>query len=139
MTTNFDLLHYAKILKNNKQSLSEPSVLNNFCYVMSDEVKDLPMTNFSAIMNYQLSKQEGSHHVGLFRKGDGKLYYFDSYGQPVQKQVIEKYKGCIRTHDYQIQKPNTSLCGQMSLLVIYLLDNGFPFENILFELRSLHF
>ena len=129
MTTNFDLIHFAKILK-----------IKNFRYIMTDEVEDLPMKNFSAIMNYQLSNQEGSHHVGLYQKGDSKMFYFDSYGMPVQNQIIKKFRGNIRTHDYIIQKPNTELCGQMSLFVIFLLDRGIPFEDIIFFLKNeLHF
>ena len=76
---------------------------------MTDEVEDLPMKDFSAIMNYQLTNQEGSHHIALYQKGDSKLFYFDSYGMPVQNQIIKKFRGNIRTHDYLIQKPNTEL------------------------------
>ena len=64
------------------------------------------------------------------------MYYFDSYGMPVQNQIIKKFRGNIRTHDFIIQKPNTELCGQMSLLVIFLLDRGIPFEDIIFFLKN---
>ena len=75
--------------------------MDAFHVVMSDEAKDLPLNNFSAILNFQLSLENGSHWVSLYKYGDI-LYYFDSYGTPVQKQVIDKYKH-IRTHDYEIQ------------------------------------
>ena len=68
-------MRYAKILK-----------IKNFHIVMTDEVKDLPDNNFSAILNFKLSSENGSHWVSLFKYGE-MLYYFDSYGTPVQKPV----------------------------------------------------
>ena len=62
------------------------------------------------------------------------LYYFDSYGTPVQQQVIDKYK-YIRAKDYKIQPLNSSMCGQLSLLVIYLLTNGFKYEDVVNSLK----
>ena len=73
-----------------------------FRVVMSDEVKELPENNFSAILNFQLSSENGSHWVSLYQSEGETLYYFDSYGTPVQQQVIDKYKH-IQTHDYRIQ------------------------------------
>ena len=58
-TTNHDLMKYAKILK-----------IKNFHVVMSDEVKDLPLNNFSSILNFQLSSENGSHWVSLYKYGD---------------------------------------------------------------------
>ena len=116
-TTNHDLMKYAKILK-----------IKYFHVVMSDEVKDLPLNNFFAILNFQLSSENGSYWVSLYKYGDI-LYYFDSYGTPVQKQVIDKYKH-IRTHDYEIQLLSSSMCGQLSLLVIYLLTNNYKYEEV---------
>ena len=123
-TTNHDLMKYAKILK-----------IKNFHVVMSDEVKDLPDNNFSAILNFQLSSENGSHWVSLYKYSE-LLYYFDSYGTPVQKQVIDKYKH-IRTHDYKIQPLTSSMCGQLSLLVIFLLTNGYKYEDIIKSLLKI--
>ena len=120
---------------------------------MSDEVKELPENNFSAILNFQLSSEKGSHWVSLYShktesapadaKHGERLYYFDSYGTPVQKQVIEKFlqgerssNKSIRTHDYKIQPLASSMCGQLSPLVIYLLSNGFKYEDIINSLKN---
>ena len=81
-----------------------------------------------------MSSEIGSHWVGLYRGEDKTLYYFDSYGTLVQQQVIDKYKH-IRAHDYKIQPLNSSMRGQLSLLVIYLLSNGFKYENIVNSLK----
>ena len=59
---------------------------------MSDEVKELPENNYSAILNFQLSSENGPHWVSLYQRDDderseeGTLYYFDSFGTPVQQQ-----------------------------------------------------
>ena len=97
-TTNHDLMRYAKMLK-----------IKIFHVVMSDEVKELPENNFSAILNIQLSSENGSHWVSSYQRDDETLYYFDSYGTPVQKQVIDKFlrstkpEACkyIRTSDFE--------------------------------------
>ena len=101
---------------------------------MSDGVNELPENSFSAILNFQLSSENGSHWVSLYQSDDETLYYFDSYGTPVQQQVIDKYKH-IRAHDYKIQPLNSSMCGQLSLLVIYLLMNGFKYEDFVNPLK----
>ena len=106
--------------------------IKNFYVVMSDEVKELPKSNFSAILNFQLCSENGSHWVSLYSRNEN-LYYFDSYGTPVQ--VIDKYKH-IRAHDYKIQPLNSSMCGQLSLLVIYLLTNGFKYEDVVNSLKN---
>ena len=58
--------------------------IKNFFAVMSDEVNELPENNFSAILNFQLSSETGSHWVALCHSHERILYYFDSYGSPVQ-------------------------------------------------------
>ena len=58
-TTNHDLKRYAKMLG-----------IKNFYIVMSDEVNELPENNFSAILNFQLSSETGSHWVALYRSHD---------------------------------------------------------------------
>lgn len=122
-TTNFDLIKYAKLLN-----------IKNFSVIMTDEVKDLPNDNFSCILNFQLTSQQGSHWVALYKYGEI-LYYFDSYGTPIQKTVLDKFKR-IRSHNYQIQPLLSNMCGQLSLLVIYLLNNNYKYEDIVLSLKK---
>jgi len=125
-TNSFELKIFAKKLK-----------IKKFHIVMRDEIKDLPDSNFSAIINYQLSSQGGSHWIGIYSKDeDSKVFVFDSYGQPVLKELLKKFRNKIRTHDYEIQPKNSTLCGQISLLVIYLLKNNYDFHFILDELKD---
>ena len=130
MTTNFDLIKYAKLLK-----------IKPFQYIMSDEINKLPKGNFNCIMNYQLSHQQGTHHVALVRK-ENTLYYFDSYGMPIQKHILDFFKGSnliLRSHDYQFQTVNDKYCGQISLFVIYLLNNNYEYHDIISMLKDKFF
>ena len=125
-TTNFDLIKYAKILK-----------ITNFHYAMTDEIKELPLTNFNAIINYQLLHQKGSHHVGLVNLNNKtKTFYFDSFGKPIQKEVLERWENKLSSFDYEIQPWGSNMCGQISLLIIWLLNKGHNFENIILNLMK---
>ena len=39
--------------------------IKKFYIVISDEVKELPENNFSAILDFQMSSENGSHWVSL--------------------------------------------------------------------------
>ena len=127
-TTNFQLIKWAKLLK-----------IKPFYYAMTDEITSLPNKGktFYAIINYNNSDQQGTHHVAFISKSEGSpsRYYFDSYGFEPQKQIIEKYTP-LRASSYQVQKYNTELCGQLSLLVIYLVSKGYNFENVVLDIKN---
>ena len=124
-TTNFQLIRWAKSLK-----------IKPFYYAMTDEIIKLPgkSNDFYAILNYNNSNQPGSHHVAFISKND-KRYYFDSFGFEPQKEIIKRYSP-VRTSNYQVQEYNTELCGQLSLLVIYLISRGFDYEDIILVLKN---
>jgi len=79
------------------------------------------------------SKNEGTHWVSLLIK-DKTSYYFDSYGfQPTQE--VEKYCTEPRYYNsFQIQKVNEVICGHYCIYILYKLDNGYIFDDILEEL-----
>ena len=79
--------------------------------------------------------QRNSNQRDDERSDDETIYYFDSYGTSVQQQVIVNYKH-IRAHYYKIQPLISSMCGQLSLLVIYILTNGFKYEDIVNSLKN---
>ena len=124
-TTNFQLIRWAKALK-----------IKPFYYAMTDEIKKLPgkSNDFYSIINYNNSNQPGSHHVAFISKNN-KRYYFDSFGFEPQQEIIKRYSP-LRTSNYQVQAYNTELCGQLSLLVIYLISKGFNFEDIILTLKN---
>jgi len=62
------------------------------------------------------------------------VYYFDFYGflPPVE---VERYCSEPRYYNsFQIKKYNEVICGQYCIYVLYKLNNGIQFDNILDEL-----
>lgn len=120
-TTNFQLIRWAKLLK-----------IQNFHYAMSDEVTGLPKSKLYAIINFQNSKQPGSHHVAYCIK-DNEAYYFDSFGFYPPKEIEHFYKP-LNISDYETQPYNTNMCGQLCLLFLYLMFHNFPYEDIILSM-----
>ena len=66
---------------------------------------------------------------------NGDNYYFDSYGLPPANEVRE-ILGNGTHNTFQIQKPGTTYCGQLCLYVLYKLQKGVPFLDIMLELNN---
>ena len=93
---------------------------------MSDEIegnKDLESENCCFILNFEDSSKDGSHWSLAFKKGQEKIFY-DSYGTqpPIELQKI--WGPNILYTNFQTQKFNSDICGEMCLLICYLLDNS---------------
>ena len=56
-------------------------------------------------------------------------FFFDSYGLPPTKE-IEKFIGEGISSTFKIQEDGTKYCGQMSLYVLYSLNQGGKFTDI---------
>jgi len=123
-TTNFDLKKIANQLG-----------IKNFHVLMRDElqlIKNKPTVNF--ITNLHTSDQNGVHwSAGV--KNHQQNYYFDSYGLPPTNEVREILGNGIY-NTFQIQKPGTTYCGQLCLYVLYKLQKGVPFLDIMLELND---
>ena len=52
------------------------------------------------------------------------------------KRKLLKDTHHYETSNYQVQEYNTELCGQLSLLVIYLISKGFDYEDIILVLKN---
>ena len=114
--------------------------LNDLSIIMSDELKSKSSgsgsgntsrnTCKSYIMNYQTTRERGSHWVLV-----SKLYkiYFDSYGIVPPDNVFE-YLGDFTYNTMQVQPEGTSMCGQLCLYVYYKLMKGYQFEDIVLEM-----
>ena len=124
-TSNFDLLHWAKQLG-----------IKNFHYAMRDEMKSLNKIKkhpIFIIANYETSKENGSHHIALYKDNEDN-YYFDSYGiQPFQ-EAIDFLGPHYLYSTFQIQKPNQRCCGQYSLYFLYCLHNGKNYYDIVLDM-----
>jgi hypothetical protein len=127
--SNFQIIDLCKKLK-----------LKNFKGVfMRDELsKDRKSTqNECLILNTDHSSGSGTHWVSLFIK-NGAAYYFDSYGNEPPKE-IERYCGGSNDRSYstfQIQQNdlNSVMCGHYCVYMLYRLNNGHKFYDVLDEL-----
>ena len=85
------------------------------------------------IMNLDLESGNGTHWTCWFWKNRDTCYYFDSFGLAPPTEFY-KYasKGTDVLHNtYKIQRLNDVICGHLCILVLYLLDRGIPFHEII--------
>ena len=124
-TSNFQLIKYANELK-----------IPNFHVCMRNELKSIKLNEpnvLNIITNIHTSDQNGVHWSALYIDLE-KACYFDSFGLQPTKEVIDiipKNLNKIR-NTVQLQNFNDSYCGQLSLYVLYKLNNGENFVDILF-------
>lgn len=110
-SSNFDLIHWAKILK-----------IKNFRCIMRDEMKllDKNLKLQNVMTNIHTSKQNGVHW-NCFYLGEKGKYFFDSYGlDPVNE--IKNYLGEGESSTFIIQTGLSQYCGQLSLYFLYLMN-----------------
>jgi hypothetical protein len=76
------------------------------------------------------------HWISFFRDKDVS-YYFDSYGIIPFREAVNFLDTKERYYSsFQIQQPNTKLCGELSLYVLYKLSKGFDFFDIVLEMNN---
>jgi len=85
------------------------------------------------IINIDHSKNEGTHWTSLFIKNDIS-YYFDSYGFPPTVEVEKYCTGPRFYNSFQIQKNNEVICEHYCIFILYGLNNGSQFDDILDDL-----
>ena len=103
---------------------------------MRDELKsNTPDEKESMIINLETSKDNGSHWSLLYKDGDNKIYY-STCGDSPPVEVINYLGKNIYTSDIQIQDFNEDTCGLLAILILYLLDEGNKFEDIILELSK---
>ena len=124
-TSNFDLLRWAKQLG-----------IKNFHYAMRDEMKNLKKIKkmpIFIIANYETSKEDGSHHIALYKDIDCE-YYFNSFGTQPFKEAIDFLGPHYVYSTFQIQKMTQKCCGQLSLYFLYCLHNGRDYYDIVLNM-----
>ena len=131
-TTNFDLKNIAKDLDLNikvlmKDELNQikPNKLVILNLESSKENDGLETSDGRSPADQRSSpsnKVRGSHWVCLFKN----KYYFDPYGILPMKNIT-----CEMWNTLQIQPDNTKMCGQLCLYILYRLDHGDSFENLI--------
>ena len=93
----------------------------------------------TGIVNFNTSKEPGSHWVAYFRDGSKKIY-FDSFGQVIPTNIQkylktkEEYQNnlpVIQRNTDIVQEPNTVICGHLCLYVLDNLSKGLNFQEII--------
>ena len=126
-TNNFQLLHWGKQLG-----------LKNFQVIMKDEIKDIKIKSLmNIICNIENSFEDGAHWSCLYYNVKNKnSIWFDSYGRPPDQEIIDKFgKGTILSSNFKIQEFGTKYCGQLSLFILFKLNQGMDYENIILNLK----
>ena len=123
-TTNFDLKDIADDLGINIKVLMRDELNNDNSLTSSNSSETLE--NY-IIMTLEPSKDKGSHCIALSKKHN---IYFDPYGILPTKEVYSFLKEGFKYNKIQLQTSD-ELCGQLSLYVLYCLDEGFEFEYTL--------
>lgn len=85
------------------------------------------------ICNTEDSSCGGKHWV-LCWQGDENVY-FSSYGEPLLPEC-QKWLGKCITSDFQLQSFSEVICGELCVLVAYLMDNGCRFEDVVLGLLN---
>ena len=82
-----------------------------------------------------MSKEHGVHWSALYINKDI-AFFFDSYGLvPTQEIVDFLLQHSQRMHNtLEVQSFGESNCGQLSLHVLYKLNKGEPFQDIIISL-----
>ena len=125
-TTNFQLERYARELK-----------IPNFYVCMRDEINQLPRNMFplNVIVNIHTSKERGVHWSALYINKD-KVFFFDSYALVPAQEIVDflsQHSQRMR-NTLEVQSFGESNCGQLSLYVLYKLNKGEPFQDIIISL-----
>ena len=136
--TNMELESYAKKLG-----------INNFRGVfMRDTLPDRPHRQECGIVNFNTSKEPGSHWVCYAKndKENTQRIYFDSFGQ-ITLEEVQKYletkkeyetgKAVIQRNTDIIQRVNTHVCGHLCLFVLTsLMREHLTFQEVLNQLND---
>lgn len=103
------------------------------CY-MKDQLKNLEPKNVECfILNFEDSDSSGSHWSAVWHEGNSKIF-FDSFGTNPPFELINYLGPGILSSTFQIQKINTDICGELCILILYLLDSGYSFEEIILDI-----
>ena len=137
MSNNIELINLAKYLN-----------IRNFYCIMVDEFNMIPVSTvsfkevdypLSIIFNSQDSSKNGSHWQSIFIDDKQKIFYC-SYGSPIAPEAKEFMlsidKRPILTSDIQTQQFDDDSCGFRCILLLYLLNNGCKFEDIVLSLNE---
>jgi len=123
------------------EMVKELKIKNYLGYFSKDEIPNSlpPSKQYCFLCNFQNKNESGSHHVAFWRNGSDRRY-FDSFGGPILNEIIKLEKN-KKIWNYQsfdsikpdtlIQDPSSTLCGELSVLFLFLCDKGYSFTEII--------
>jgi len=129
-TTNLELIEIAKKL----------NIKNFYCIckdeLNSDQIKNvITKTPLNIIVNLNNSDNNVNGHWCLCFIDSKQKVYYSSFGDDPCLEVIKFMKEIdnrkILVSDDQIQDFNESTCGYYCLLILFFLNNGYDFKNII--------
>ena len=129
-STNFQLMKWSK-------DLQMPKIY----VLMRNELEHLKKLRQKTktmyiICNYQTTDELGIHWICMYRNRTSDVsYYFDSFGKVPFKEAIDFLDTKDRYYSsFQVQEPNTTYCGQLSLWIAFQLSIGKDFFHSVLEL-----
>ena len=122
--SNVEIENYAKML-------------NIRCFrgcQMRDELKNLKIYNIECrVLNLNLSNESGSHWTCWFKINRDK-YYFDSFGLPPPKELVDYLGSPILYSTFQLQGMNDQNCGIWRLLTLKNLSKSSDYIDLVLSL-----
>src|SRR5437773_9430193 len=101
---------------------------------MKNELPSHPKENECGILNFESSEDgNGSHWSCYWKEGESKIF-FDSFGTNPPEELVKYLGPRILSSTFQIHQINSDICGELALLVLYLLDIGHKFEQIILDI-----
>ena len=101
---------------------------------MRDELSNQKQAkNESMVINYDVSRNAGTHWVCLFTS-QRKSCYFDPFGLTPLPEVELYCKGPREFCSFRIQRPDEVICGHYCVYVLIRMSRGVPFYDVLTEL-----
>jgi hypothetical protein len=122
--SNVEIENYVKIFK-----------ITRFrgCY-MRDELKNLKPGNIECgVLNLNLSNESGSHWTCWFKVNNDK-YYFNSFGLPPPKELVDYLGSPILYSTFQLQGMNDRNCGKWCLVILKNLNEGVDYVELILSL-----
>ena len=100
---------------------------------MRDTLPTHPLDYECGIINFQGETEgNGSHWSCFWKEGESKIF-FDSFGTNPPGELVKYLGNGILSSTFQVQRINSDICGELCILVLYLLDRGHSFEEIILD------
>jgi hypothetical protein len=102
---------------------------------MRDEIANKKSTsNECLVLNTADSSSNGTHWTCLYIQ-NATSYYFDSYGFSPPLEILDYCTGDDRCfNSFKIQQNDEVICGHYCVYMLYCLNSGYKFYDVLNEL-----